>query len=385
MASLFIAGLGVAAYHGQLNLALRPVLISAAVFMGGWAALVFAARHAESHGAISIAILAAFMTADLAIGNGPNRSTAKPPALYEELRPDTGNDTIAFLKSHAVQAQNSLRHDRVEMVGLGFEWPNVSLIHDFDHMLGYNPLRLGVIEQGMGATETVAELWQRKFTPLFPSYRSLMADYLGLRYIAAKKPIEEVDKRLKPGDLTLVARSKDAYIYENTRALPRLIFATDWLQADFERLEKDGRWPNFDPMRTVLLRNPPPRPSPSLSMPVALTKAAITLDAYRNTEIAVEVDAPKAGYLVLNDIWHPWWFGSVDGKPADILQANVLFRAIQVPAGKHVVRFEFRPVEGAIKEVRARLKGKPAPDHAPAPGDSHPRPEASAEGVLQAG
>jgi hypothetical protein len=271
------------------------------------------------------------------------------------------------------------------MVGLGFEWPNVSLIHDFDHMLGYNPLRLGVIEQGMGATETVAELWQRKFTPLFPSYRSLMADYLGLRYIAAKKPIEEVDKRLKPGDLTLVARSKDAYIYENTRALPRLIFATDWLQADFERLEKDGRWPNFDPMRTVLLRNPPPRPSPSLSMPVALTKAAITLDAYRNTEIAVEVDAPKAGYLVLNDIWHPWWFGSVDGKPADILQANVLFRAIQVPAGKHVVRFEFRPVEGAIKEVRARLKGKPAPDHAPAPGDSHPRPEASAEGVLQAG
>ena len=58
------------------------------------------------------------------------------------------------------------------------------------------------------------------------------------------------------------------------------------------------------------------------------------------------MDTPRAGFLVLNDVWHPWWFGSVDGKPADILRANVLFRAIEVPAGKHVVRFDFRPVEG---------------------------------------
>jgi hypothetical protein len=80
---------------------------------------------------------------------------------------------------------------------------------------------------------------------------------------------------------------------------------------------------------------------------------------------------------VLNDVWHPWWFGTVDGKPADILRANVLFRAIEVPAGKHVVRFEFKPVEGAAKEIMAYLTGKPIEPSPPA-WEPWLRPEASA-------
>ena len=69
---------------------------------------------------------------------------------------------------------------------------------------------------------------------------------------------------------------------------------------------------------------------------------------------------------MLNDVWHPWWFGTVDGKPADIFRANVLFRAIEVPPGRHVVRFEFKPVEGAVKEIMARLTGKPIEPTPPA-------------------
>ncbi len=111
---------------------------------------------------------------------------------------------------------------------------------------------------------------------------------------------------------------------------------------------------------------------------VSLTKAAIALTVYQNTEVQVEVDSPKAGFVVLNDVWHPWWFGSIDGKPAEILRANVLFRAIQVPAGKHTVRFEFRPVEGAIKEIAARISGKPPLQPGPELPGEPVRPEARA-------
>ena len=61
-----------------------------------------------------------------------------------------------------------------------------------------------------------------------------------------------------------------------------------------------------------------------------------------------------AGFVVLNDVWHPWWRVSVDGRPARLLRANVLFRAVAVPKGRHLVRFTFRPVAGALAEARRR-------------------------------
>jgi hypothetical protein len=380
-AGLLVISMGVAAAHGHLSLASKSLLISAGLFAGGWLVLLFARRYAEHYSFATIALLAAFMTLDLSIGNGVSRSTAQPPSQYDELRADTKNDTIAFLRSHLAALPNSVHRDRAEMVGLGFEWPNLSLIHDFDHDLGYNPVRLGAIAQGMGASETVAEAWQRKFTPLFPSYRSLMADMLGLRYIATKQPIETIDKTLKPGDLNLVAHSSGGYVYENPRALPRVIFATDWMAADFGRIVANGRWPGFDPMRTVLLDTMPQQRPALQGMPVSLTSPAILLRTYHNTEIQIEVNSPKAGFVVLNDIWHPWWFGTVDGKPAEILHANVLFRAIQVPAGKHSVRFEFKPVEGAMKEIAARMEGKQPAEKLSVPAGGHIRPEASAQGT----
>ena len=381
LAALFVTCLGVAAAHNHFYWAVMPVLLSVGFFTAGWLALFFARIYAPAHGALTIAALSAFMTLDLCINNGPNRSTAKPPLDYDELRVDTNNETVAFLKARLAQPLKSTRRDRVELVGLGFEWPNISLIHNFDHVLGYNPLRLGEIVEAMGADETVAEARQRAFTPLFPSYKSTMADILGLRYIAINQPIEKIDKHLKPGDLNLLVNTREGYIYENPRALPRVLFAANWLPADFNRMVKDGQWPAFDPRTTVLLQAPPSKTAVPHVQPVALSDAAIAIDTYHNTEVQVEVDTPVAGFVVLNDIWHPWWFGTVDGKPAEILRANVLFRAIQVPVGKHVVRFEFKPLTGAAEEVLAHIRGnKPLvePPGIPGPADLHARPEANA-------
>ena len=382
LAFIFAISLGVAAAHSHFYMAVKPVLLSIGIFTAGWLCLVFARHYSTRYGIAAVAVLAAFTTADLTINNGPNRSTAQAPSYYDEMRADSKNETVAFIKTHLAQSTHSPRRDRVEMVGLGFEWPNISLIHGFDHTLGYNPLRLAEIVDGMGAGETVADAYQRTFTPLFPSYRSMMADLLGLRYIATDRPIEKIDKELKPGDFALVANTRDTYIYENPRALPRVMFAFDWLPANFERMARDGHWPYFDPRRTVLLRGKHSLISTLQPRPVSMPEAATALQVYQNTEVQVTVDTPRAGFLVLNDVWHPWWFGTVDGKPADILRANVLFRAIEVPAGKHVVRFEFRPLEGAVKEITARLTGKPI--EPPAPVWEHwLRPEASAPAFLK--
>jgi len=52
-----------------------------------------------------------------------------------------------------------------------------------------------------------------------------MSDLLGLRYIATGVPIEEIDKNIKPGDVNLIARTKDAYVYEYRMRCARAVAA----------------------------------------------------------------------------------------------------------------------------------------------------------------
>ncbi|MFL5073487.1 MAG: hypothetical protein ACJ8D9_28240, partial [Xanthobacteraceae bacterium] len=65
---------------------------------------------------------------------------------------------------------------------------------------------------------------------------------------------------------------------------------------------------------------------------------------------------PAGGILVLNDVWHPWWRARLDGAAADILKANVIFRAVVVPPGTHTVRFTFHPFAGALKEIADKVR-----------------------------
>jgi len=294
-------------------------------------------------------VLAVFSTADLVWNNGPTESNGLPPAKFEALRAKTGDDTVIVLKEKLAATAAPDRRDRVELLGVEYHWPNIGLIHGFDHLFGHNPLRLADFERATAALDTIAGPDQRQFSPLLPSYRSQLENLFGVRFIASSVPIEQVDASLKRGDLTLVARTKDAYVYENPRALPRVMLAGDWRVADFDELMRQGGWPDVDPRHTMLLERPPAGMTPNT------TGGTARIMSYRNTEVVIEAEAPAGGFLVLNDIWHPWWRASVDGKPADILKADVLFRAVALSPGKHQVRFSFHPFAGAFEELRDKL------------------------------
>jgi uncharacterized membrane protein YfhO len=60
--------------------------------------------------------------------------------------------------------------------------------------------------------------------------------------------------------------------------------------------------------------------------------------------VVVEAGAgANGGYLVLLDSYSPDWRVSVDGRRADMVQANGLFRAVRLAPGRHVVEFVYRP------------------------------------------
>src|SRR5260370_36300040 len=128
----------------------------------------------------------------------------------------------------------------------------------------------------------------------------------------------------------------------------------DYQIADFGNLIRNG-WPDLDPRRTVLLEQPLPMlPRSADSKAVA---GSARIQRYATTEIDLEADAPDGGFLVLNDVWHPWWRAELDGHPPEILKANVLFRAVRVGPGIHRVRFAFEPLQGAWEELKEKVAG----------------------------
>ncbi len=350
-AALFALAAFYAASKDHLPQALAP-LAASATFAVAAVLLIMAAGASRLHGPALLAVVAALMASDLAVGNGPNESTALPPDQFDVLRADSKDPVILYLKEKLAETAAPDRRDRVELAAIDFHWPNASLVHGLDHDLGYNPIRLKVLEDATGAGDHLALPEQREFTKLYPSYRSPLTDMLGLRYIAAGVPIEEIDKRYKPGDLAEVTRIGKVRLYENRSAYPRVMVATCALHVDFDAMEKTGDWPEADYRETVLLEEPPICHSRKGLPPDA---ARARLLSYGNTEIRVEAHAPPGGgWLVLYDVWHPWWFAAVDGENAEILRANTMFRAVAIPEGRHEVRFAFRPLAGLMGELLRR-------------------------------
>jgi hypothetical protein len=60
-------------------------------------------------------------------------------------------------------------------------------------------------------------------------------------------------------------------------------------------------------------------------------------------EVELELEASRPSFLVLADTFYPGWEARLDGRPVEILLAQGLVRAVGVPAGRHRVRFVFRP------------------------------------------
>lgn len=352
--SALAAAIAVGLHFGRLEQAALPLTAAAVAFAGGGAALFAAATIMPLRPALAAVVLAGFTVADLAYSNGPGSATALPPATYDVLQPDTRNETIRVLQEKVAASRSGTRRDRVELAGLGFHWPNASMTHGLENTLGYNPLRWQLYVSATGAGDQIVVGADRDFSKLMPGYRCLLADMLGLRYIASATPIEDIDKTLKAGDLPVVARTADGTIYENPGTLPRVLLVGHAERANFDAILADGLWPSFDPLATVLLDHQPdgePRDAPGDASSIGSAGIA----SYGTTKVVVETDARRLGWLVLNDVWHPWWRADVDGAAVPLLRANVLFRAVRVPAGRHRVTFRFTPVRGALAEAWTRL------------------------------
>jgi hypothetical protein len=143
--------------------------------------------------------------------------------------------------------------------------------------------------------------------------------------------------------LRVVETLPRCYVVGRARAVPGIAAIRDLLD------------PAFEPFSEVVLDESPGRVAEA--GPGGGT-ARITARAPDRIDLEVECDGP--GYLVVTEAHDPGWRAVVDDQPAQVSVANLLFRCVRVPAGRHRVRMWYRPPAvfwGAVASVLAVVLG----------------------------
>jgi len=97
--------------------------------------------------------------------------------------------------------------------------------------------------------------------------------------------------------------------------------------------------PAFDPRAAVVLSD---GSDPRLPARAAANES-VQIVAYEPERVAITADVANPAVLVLADAFYPGWQATVDGVPAPILRANLMFRGLALAPGRHEIIFSYRP------------------------------------------
>jgi uncharacterized membrane protein YfhO len=70
---------------------------------------------------------------------------------------------------------------------------------------------------------------------------------------------------------------------------------------------------------------------------------SVSVTSWQPEQIEVRTVSASPSLLVLSEVNYPGWRAFVDGKPAQVLTADYVLRAVPLPAGEHTVLLVYRP------------------------------------------
>jgi hypothetical protein len=272
-------------------------------------------------------------------------------SVYAGMQPGESAGVALLRKELEAKAREGA-HPRVEILGLNGPWQNASMVLKLEDTLGYNPLRIDDYERAVGIGQNSEDPTERHYPGTFRGYRSHLASLLGIEYLVLGRPLTRLPRHIPRPKATPIYTSDSMYIYNLGKATPRAYFATMVKPVDGDEILDEEALPEFDTTREVLIdRSSLPELRTSglveagrLPTAVQTGEARVTITRYADSAVELDVDTAKPGIVVLHDLYYPGWEVEVDGKPAAVLRANILFRGVEVPAGRHRIEFAFRPL-----------------------------------------
>jgi hypothetical protein len=207
--------------------------------------------------------------------------------------------------------------------------------------------------------------WYREFASLiepqqnmshvvFDKDHSPFFDVLNVRYVMTHESAPPLD------GYDLLGTVEGVSLYENKNAMPRAFFANQTIEApSHSQALRILSGSGFDPHTTVVIERADARaatqetgskqvrnftePYLIAQIKLLLAPAIATILEDKRDRVAIQTENGTEGLLVLSDNYYTGWRAFVDGVPAEVLRANCTMRAVNVPAGRHMVSFVFMP------------------------------------------
>lgn len=207
--------------------------------------------------------------------------------------------------------------------GITLFWQNTPGAVGLRSVFGYNSLETADFEQ---------------FVASVPDPRAATFDILGAVYVVSQVPLDGFTSGERP--LTLLGQTANAFVYTRGRRVPiaRLVYQAELIPDRAATLARIHA-ADFDPQQTVIVSE---TPACELTGPPETPGTAEIL-AHADTTWRIQTNTPTPAMLVLSETAYPGWQVTIDGQPATWQKAYTLVRAVCVPAGEHVVTWEFAP------------------------------------------
>ncbi len=335
----------------------RALVMAATLALVGAALLLTAAWRGSAASVVLVVALDLTLAAQALNPSAPREVLARPPAVLGVLRPDEG---LTRLYSFDYQRPIPGKTHRRAEAQVPFLPPQLPLP---SHLRG-TLANYGLLPTGTLARFGLFGSYDWDLLGLSPApRRDLVAFFLiqedspGFRRLLQLGSVSYVIALHREGleDLEPVASLGSPFtefairVYRVPDRLPRAYAVGGARVAQGGEARMLLVDPGLDPRREVVL----PEGEPSRSPPSFAGHVEIA--SYRPDRVRLVAELSARGFVVLTDAYDPGWKVRVDGRSAPLLRANEIFRAVEVPAGRHELEFVYRPRSVLIGLLAAGL------------------------------
>lgn len=168
----------------------------------------------------------------------------------------------------------------------------------------------------------------------------------GVTHTVALHPLED----LGPGREVEGFFERPIVVQGVETPLPRVFAVGEARPADDDDALRLLLDPTFDLRRSVVLAWGPEsrgegqeERNGSEALHVPIVEGGARIVAETPGHLVVEADLQSPGYVVVLDTFDPGWRALVNGREAPLLRANLAFRAVALPSGRHRIEMDYRP------------------------------------------